>query len=183
MVLCSNGELNEAYELNEINVADIANSYYDDDVTLCGNTLKDKQKKTIDYFRKIYKLENDPDKIFINDFDIMSTEFDYFKDPKKKNKAVIMDSKNKSIPIVYKDEEGIYYFKPIKSSDFFKQEKPTLHLKKFANGKELTTIIQQPNLVTEVTEDTEEINYFFIGIIIFVVIISIIILLYFMYKN
>ena len=180
MTTCLNGELNDSYELNEINVLDIANSYYDDDVTLCGNTLTDNQKKSLDYFRKLYKLEDDPDKIFINDFDIMSTEFDYFKDPNKENKAVIMDSKNKSIPIVYKDEEGVYYFKPIKTSDFFKEEKPTLHLKKFSDGKELTRVIQQPNLVIE---DKEETNYFFIGIIIFVVIISIIILLYFMYKN
>ena len=49
MTICRNGELNEAYSLDEGNVSDIANSYYDDDITLCGNTLKDNQKKTIDF--------------------------------------------------------------------------------------------------------------------------------------
>tara|TARA_E500000178_G_C16433827_1_gene492774 strand:+ start:35 stop:535 length:501 start_codon:yes stop_codon:yes gene_type:complete len=104
-VNCDNGELYNSYVLDN----------YDppkNNKEKCGKKLSDESKETVKYFTDLFRL---------NQFDILEGD---------KNKHIAVESNKRDLPLVYKGKEDLFYFKPLRKTDYITQRRPVLKLKR-----------------------------------------------------
>lgn len=161
---CLSGELYNAYPVEELKYL----LSKDNMSRKCGKAFKKDNKEynpeLINTFSKLYDF---------NEFDLLRNNT---------NKIPAVKSNKNKLPLVYKGSNDLFYYEPLKISEFYKYEKPELKLKR-KKKKQLRKASLENRLlgINKNNKITTNSDYLWIfGII--VVIVIIIAILFIVYK-